>query len=95
MDDFPAVHDAVARGGWSFESPHPDHGSSVVVCCRASGPVAAGTNGVNTITIDGETRVVGQFAGRLFLQEAWLPHSRRAMPAYAQSVLATTDEEPT
>ena len=35
-------------------------------------PVAAGTNGVNTVTIDGETRVVGQFAGRLFLQEAWL-----------------------
>lgn len=35
-------------------------------------PVAAGTNGVNTITLDGETRVVGQFAGRLFLQEAWL-----------------------
>ena len=35
-------------------------------------PVAAGTNGVNTVTLNGETRVVGQFAGRLFLQEAWL-----------------------
>ncbi|MFK7917421.1 MAG: ABC transporter substrate-binding protein [Ilumatobacter sp.] len=35
-------------------------------------PVLAGTNGVNAVTLDGETRVVGQFAGRLFLQEAWL-----------------------
>ncbi len=35
-------------------------------------PVAAGTNGVNTVTLDGETRVVGQFAGRLFLHEAWI-----------------------
>jgi peptide/nickel transport system substrate-binding protein len=35
-------------------------------------PVAAGTNGVNTVTLDGETRVVGQYDGRLFLQEAWL-----------------------
>ncbi|MEP2374428.1 MAG: ABC transporter substrate-binding protein [Ilumatobacter sp.] len=34
--------------------------------------VAAGTNGVNTVTIDGETRVVGQYAGRLFLHEAWI-----------------------
>ncbi len=37
-----------------------------------SDAVAAGTNGVNTITIGGETQEVGQFAGRLFLQEAWL-----------------------
>jgi peptide/nickel transport system substrate-binding protein len=34
--------------------------------------VADGANGVNVVTIDGETREVGQFAGRLFLQEAWL-----------------------
>ena len=37
-----------------------------------SNGVAAGTNGVNTITIDGETRIVGQPAGRMFLQEAWI-----------------------
>jgi len=34
--------------------------------------VLDGTNGVNVVTIDGETREVGQFAGRLFLHEAWL-----------------------
>ena len=37
-----------------------------------SNGVAAGTNGVNTMTVGGETRAVGQFAGRLFLQEAWI-----------------------
>ncbi len=35
-------------------------------------PVAAGTNGVNVISIDGDQGEVGQYAGRLFLQEAWL-----------------------
>ncbi|MGB3735562.1 MAG: ABC transporter substrate-binding protein [Ilumatobacter sp.] len=34
--------------------------------------VAAGVNGVNVISIDGEKQVVGQHAGRMFLQEAWL-----------------------
>jgi hypothetical protein len=60
-------------GGRELESPHPDHGSRVVLCCRASRSRRRRHERVNTITIDGETRVVGQFAGRLFLQEAWLP----------------------
>jgi len=34
--------------------------------------VAAGTNGVNVISIDGEQGEVGQYAGRLFLHEAWI-----------------------
>lgn len=35
-------------------------------------PVSAETNGVNVISLDGEKQTVGQYAGRLFLQEAWI-----------------------